>query len=156
MRDIDLSARDRVLKALARSNRPLTNSELAEQCDVAPETISRVLKALVSEGLVLSRKAGRNRANQLTATGRMQVGALSRSAFKTQSQPASVTEPVSIGDFPKVEMLAPEPPPTVINVGAQEKADREQLLVILGERSQYMSRLTLDPAWPGLRNANAR
>lgn len=63
--------RDAILIALSRCNqRSLSNTALADSCRLRPETIARVLGVLRQEGLVVSWRAGRTVANQVTSRGR--------------------------------------------------------------------------------------
>jgi DNA-binding transcriptional ArsR family regulator len=52
--------RRRLLDALARADRSLSNTELADACEVALESVSRALRSLDAEGLIVRREDGRS------------------------------------------------------------------------------------------------
>lgn len=70
-------ARDVVLAHLKRTGATSTGV-LAEAAGVRPETMSRLLTALKLEGLVTSRRAGRNVLSRLTPRGQKEVGMVTR------------------------------------------------------------------------------
>lgn len=66
-----LAAVDRILDTLQRSNSgKMTNKELARDCDLAEETVARILPKLVAQGKLRSWRAGRSRINEITSSGR--------------------------------------------------------------------------------------
>lgn len=75
--DEDLrSARDKLLDAMAGSERPMSNTALVTATGLPPETVSRVLKLLRAEGLVNRWRASRHKMNVLTTKGmRLRAGA---------------------------------------------------------------------------------
>lgn len=67
----DGDTRTRILEALILARgQAITNVDLARACGRSEETISRVLKSMRAEGLVLSRRAGRAKQNWVTEAGR--------------------------------------------------------------------------------------
>lgn len=63
--------RDAILLSLAQDNRPaMSNTALALRCRIRAETTARILGELRQNGLVVSWRAGRSVANQITERGR--------------------------------------------------------------------------------------
>ncbi len=75
-----------ILQTLLRKQQ-LTTTELAKECSYRQETVARTLTHLRKAGLVLSAKAGRNKQNSLTASGRR------RALELRNEQPISLRRP---------------------------------------------------------------
>lgn len=109
----DRSVRERILRALAHANRPLSNVDLATQCRTAEETVSRIIRGLRSEGLLVTRKAGARNINLLTGKGRFEVGGALRSTFVPRGFGDSENQPAILNKFTEVELMArPLPDPS--------------------------------------------
>lgn len=59
-----------ILKHLRESNRPMTNTALADRLGKDPAFVSRTLKTLAARGMIRQWKVGKNRLNALTEKGR--------------------------------------------------------------------------------------